>query len=96
MHPADRKTGITGDNQALISELLDWFDSWPRDAGALGDDLRMTGALHPYDHLFSPICVNRLNLKNRLVMGPMGNMSMVDEAGRYGRQRPRDTSPFSI
>lgn len=43
--------------------------------------MRMTAALHPYDHLFSQISVNRLSLKNRLVMGPMGNTAMVDAAG---------------
>ena len=79
---ADRKTGTLADSQALIAELVNWFETWPRDAGALGDDLRMTGALHPYDYLFSSITVGRLNLKNRLVMGPMGNLSMADAAGR--------------
>ncbi|MEL7654528.1 MAG: FAD-dependent oxidoreductase [Bacillota bacterium] len=42
----------------------------------------MTNALYPYTELFSPIRVNRLTLKNRLVMAPMGNISMCDETGR--------------
>ena len=34
---------------------------------------RMTSELYPYDKMFSPIRVNNLTLKNRLVMAPMGN-----------------------
>lgn len=43
---------------------------------------RMTGNLFPYRKMFSPIPVNRITLKNRLVMAPMGNISMCDETGR--------------
>ena len=43
---------------------------------------RMTKDLYPYDTMFSPIRVNTLTLKNRLVMAPMGNISMCDETGR--------------
>jgi 2-enoate reductase len=32
--------------------------------------------------MFSPITINRLKVKNRLVMAPMGNISMCDETGR--------------
>lgn len=42
----------------------------------------MTSALYPYTAMFSPVRVNRLTLKNRLVMAPMGNISMCDETGR--------------
>jgi 2-enoate reductase len=42
----------------------------------------MGNALHPYDSLFSPITINKVTVKNRLVMGPMGNISMCDETGR--------------
>lgn len=42
----------------------------------------MTKDLFPYDKMFSPIQVNKLILKNRLVMAPMGNISMCDETGR--------------
>jgi 2-enoate reductase len=38
--------------------------------------------LHPYTALFSPIQVNRLTIRNRIVMGPMGNISMAEEMGR--------------
>ena len=42
----------------------------------------MTSELYPYDALFSPIRVNRLTLKNRIVMAPMGNIDMCEETGR--------------
>src|SRR5512137_840184 len=43
---------------------------------------RMTSRNAPYTQLFSPIQVNRLKLKNRIVMGPMGNFNMAEETGR--------------
>ncbi|HDP23857.1 MAG TPA: FAD-dependent oxidoreductase [Deltaproteobacteria bacterium] len=42
----------------------------------------MTADLYPYTHLFEPVQVNGIKLKNRLVMGPMGNISMAEETGR--------------
>ena len=32
--------------------------------------------------LFSPIQVNKTMIKNRVVMGPMGNLNMCEESGR--------------
>jgi 2-enoate reductase len=43
---------------------------------------QMTDNLYPYEKLFSPIKINRLTLKNRIVMAPMGNICMCDETGR--------------
>ncbi|MBQ3004518.1 MAG: FAD-dependent oxidoreductase, partial [Clostridia bacterium] len=42
----------------------------------------MTKNLYPYDKMFSPIKINGVTVKNRLVMAPMGNISMCDETGR--------------
>ena len=42
----------------------------------------MTSNLYPYDVLFSPIRINRLTIKNRVVMAPMGNLQMAEEGGR--------------
>jgi 2-enoate reductase len=42
----------------------------------------MTKNLYPYDSMFSSIKINRLTVKNRVVMAPMGNISMCDETGR--------------
>ncbi|MBN2462540.1 MAG: enoate reductase, partial [Dehalococcoidia bacterium] len=46
----------------------------------------MTDRLFPYHKLFSPIQVNSLKIKNRIVMGPMGNVGMPDETGRPGNK----------
>jgi len=42
----------------------------------------MTNNLFPYTNMFSPVQINRLKLKNRLVMAPMGNIDMCEETGR--------------
>ncbi len=43
---------------------------------------KMTSELYPYEKMFSPIRINDLTLKNRLVMAPMGNIDMCEETGR--------------
>lgn len=70
----------------LVSALLDWFDNWPRDTPAAPGGWTMSDSLHPYDHLFAPLTVNRLTLPNRIIMGPMGNLSMADPSGRPSEQ----------
>jgi len=63
--------------QGLIDQLGDWFlDEEKLRWG------RMTKELYPYEKLFSPIRVNSITIKNRIVMGPMGNISMAEEMGR--------------
>lgn len=42
---------------------------------------RMTQELYPYDRLFSPIKINKLTIKNRIIMAPMGNIDMCEETG---------------
>ena len=72
---------MSTDPQALVAKLVDWYGHWFEDEQALADG-QMTADLHPYNHLFSLIQVNSVKIKNRLVMGPMGNVSMADETGR--------------
>ena len=67
-----------------VQEWIDSYGKWveePTDnkAGYTG---RMTKELYPFDSMFSPIRVNGLTLKNRLVMAPMGNIDMCEETGR--------------
>jgi len=69
------------ENQKKIGELVGRFGTWYEDSGWLAKG-RMTKELWPYESLFSPIRVNRLTIKNRLVMAPMGNISMAEETGR--------------
>ena len=66
-------------NLSIAQELCSAFGDW-WDRGFASPE--MTGALYPYDSLFSPIRINRLTVKNRVVMAPMGNISMCDETGR--------------
>ena len=61
----------------LLAQYPDWFNQPEKMELA-----RMTRKNYPYTALFSPIRVNRLILKNRIVMGPMGNISMAEEMGR--------------
>ncbi len=66
--------------EAVVSTVTERVHTWPgvqpRHA------VRMTAALFPYEHLSSPITVNRLAIRNRIVMGPMGNLGMVDSDGQ--------------
>lgn len=62
---------------SVVAETGTWYEQ--RGRLACG---RMTKDLHPYDSMFSPIRVNGVSIKNRLVMAPMGNISMAEESGR--------------
>ena len=64
-----------------LTELTQWFGDWFLD-GETPRAGQMTQNLHPYNEMFSPVQINRLRLKNRLVMAPIGNISMCEETGR--------------
>ncbi|MHB8086484.1 MAG: oxidoreductase, partial [Dehalococcoidia bacterium] len=68
-------------DQRIVRELVDDYGDWFNDEKRL-EDGRMTDKLYPYDKLFSPIEINAVKIKNRIVMGPMGNVCMCDETGR--------------
>ncbi|WP_417571235.1 NAD(P)/FAD-dependent oxidoreductase [Parolsenella catena] len=74
---------------ALVQQLVGSYDNWPASRenasekpGLCGSSARMTQELYPYDHLFSPIKINKLTIKNRIIMAPMGNIDMCEETGR--------------
>ena len=71
----DRDSGQT------VRRLTEEYGSW-----FLRDDRvvqgRLSGRLYPFECLFSPIRINGITLKNRIVMGPMGNISVAEESGR--------------
>jgi len=69
--------------QQQLKELIDGLGDWFKDAERL-EEGRMTKSLEPYYKLFEPIQINSIKLKNRIVMGPMGNASMADETGKPG------------
>lgn len=67
------------DYENKIKQLsADFGDWWKKGFDAPA----MTGKLYPYKDMFSPIKINKLTIKNRLVMAPMGNISMCEETGR--------------
>jgi len=65
----------------ILMEHTRWFGDWFSDVAEL-DKGKMTQALFPYERMFEPVQINKLNLKNRLVMAPIGNISMCEETGR--------------
>lgn len=65
--------------EAKIQELVDNYADWWKKGYEVP---RMTKNLYPYKNMFSPIRINNLTVKNRLVMAPMGNISMCEETGR--------------
>ena len=72
---------MEGNYQSIIKDLVDSYGKWFQDKKRL-EDGRMTDLLYPYYHLFSPIQVNCIKIKNRIVMGPMGNVGVAEETGR--------------
>jgi len=67
----------------LIVRLTDKFSNWPSsDAIAKECMGKMTSELYPYSVMFSPIKINKMTVKNRIVMAPMGNINMCEETGR--------------
>ncbi len=69
-------------DERVLNQIMENFGDWFMQQKAP----EMTNKLYPYTKMFSPITVNRLTIKNRLVMGPMGNISMSEESGRPNHQ----------
>ncbi|MCT4687100.1 oxidoreductase [Vallitalea sp.] len=74
--------GLKKDNE--VQKLVDNYGRWVKEdcENTAGGTARMTKELFPYDELFSPIHINNITIKNRVIMGPMGNLNMCDETGR--------------
>ena len=62
-----------------MMQLTDQFADWWKKGFEIP---QMTKDLYPYNELFTPIRVNNTIIKNRVVMAPMGNISMCDETGK--------------
>lgn len=69
------------DYEQLLHDLEAEFGAWFNNERRLAEG-RMTGDLYPYQQLFSPIQINSVKVKNRLVMGPMGNLFVSNPLGR--------------
>ncbi|MDR1059225.1 MAG: NAD(P)/FAD-dependent oxidoreductase [Treponema sp.] len=72
----------------IVQELVDSYGNWMLEGSRrpCGGAARMTKNLYPYNSIFSPIQINRLTIKNRVVMAPMGNLDMSEETGRPGNK----------
>lgn len=66
----------------LDSKIVDLTNSYGDWFKGKFDIPKMSRNLYPYEKLFSPIRVNNVVIKNRIVMGPMGNINMCEETGR--------------
>lgn len=80
----EKDTATALKKDALVEEIVNRCGTWVQEDGdnrpmSTG---RYTRELWPYDTIFSPIRINRLTVKNRLVMAPMGNCQMAEETGR--------------
>jgi 2-enoate reductase len=67
--------------ELMLEDMVQGFASWFTDQQTL-ESGKMTKNLYPYTELFKPLRINGVKVKNRIVMGPMGNISMADELGR--------------
>lgn len=69
---------------AIVQNLVDGYGNWVQKdcENRAGGTARMTKELYPYTSIFSPVQVNRVTIKNRVVMAPMGNVQMCEEDGR--------------
>ncbi|MEG1523782.1 MAG: FAD-dependent oxidoreductase [Clostridia bacterium] len=67
-----------------VQQLVDSYGNWVQGEceNKAGGTARLTKNLFPYESIFSPIKVNRMTIKNRIVMAPMGNIDMAEETGR--------------
>ncbi len=66
-------------NDKILDTLENQFGNWWQHNFVAP---KMTSKLYPYTNLFSPIQINGIKVKNRIVMGPMGNINMAEETGR--------------
>ena len=67
--------------ELTLKKWEQYFGDWFLDKGTLQGAM-MEKDLYPYSALFEPIKINSVTSKNRIIMAPMGNISMADETGR--------------
>jgi 2-enoate reductase len=68
-------------DETFLKELIEKFPDWFTNEEQFSD-ASMGKKYFPYQQLFSPIQINSIKIKNRIVMGPIGNISMAEEMGR--------------
>lgn len=65
-------------SERILDKLENYYGDWFNKTHSP----KMSNELYPYTSLFSPITINKCEIKNRIVMGPMGNINMADEHGK--------------
>jgi 2-enoate reductase len=68
-------------DEDFIRNLLEQMGDWFNDEAQL-QLARLDRKYYPYTHLFAPLQINGVCIKNRVVMGPMANFKMAEETGR--------------
>ena len=78
------KGGYCVKRDVLVQRLVNSYGNWvcTEKENCPGGTARLTKEYYPYSQLFSPIRINSLTVKNRIVMAPMGNCQMAEETGR--------------
>ena len=76
------------DSEQTVRRLTEDYGSWFLHEDRL-EQGRLSGGLFPFERLFSPVQINGITLKNRMVMGPMGNLSDAEESGRPSERMVR-------
>jgi 2-enoate reductase len=76
------------DGEQTIRRLMEEHGSWFLDDERL-EQGRLSGRLHPFERLFSPVRINSVTLANRIGMAPLGNLSTAEETGRPSERMVR-------
>jgi 2-enoate reductase len=76
-----REGKLAQSTEAFVKDLLDRLPEMLENGEPMRY-ARLSREYYPYPRLFTPIQVNRMTIRNRIVMGPMGNISMAEEMGR--------------
>lgn len=71
-----------------VRRLTGEHGSWFLDDARL-EQGRLSGRLHPFERLFSPVRINGVTLANRVGMAPLGNLSAAEETGRPSERMVR-------
>jgi len=66
----------------IVEDLTQQYDDWVTTPGTgKCESAPMTSELYPYSEVFSPITINHMPVKNRVIMALMGNIDMCEEPG---------------
>ena len=64
-----------------LAQYIEQYADWFLDTQLLQNN-QYSNNLYPYDNLFSPIKLNQINVKNRIMFNCLPNFNMAEQAGR--------------